>query len=276
MIDDASQVAEIPLSREKPNPARVYNYWLGGKDNWQIDRQVGDEIAEHLPDLRLMAKANRDFLVRAVEVLTRELSITQFLDIGSGLPSQELRPVHEVAQAIAPASRVLYVDNDDLVAAHCRALLRSSTREGYCDFALGDIHDPQATILDNPIMDTAFDLEQPVAVMLLSVLMYFDDEVTRDLIDTVMAAVPSGSYLTISYPTGDFDPEATARAIDVAAGHGLRYRVGTREQITGLFDGLDLVDPGVVPLLGWRPDPARLHQIDDRRVFYYAGMARKR
>jgi hypothetical protein len=265
----------IMLHRDKPNPARVYNYWLGGKDNWQIDRQVGDAIARELPDLQLMAKANRDFLVRAVDALAREFGIEQYLDIGSGLPSQELLPVHEVAQAITPASRVVYVDNDALVAAHCRALLRSSTREGYCDFVLGDIRDPKATILDSPILRAALDLGRPVAVMLLSVLMYFDDDVARELIDTVMGGLPSGSYLTISYPTGDFDPDTTARTIEVAAAHGLHYRPATREQVTALFDGLDLVDPGVVPLLGWRPKRETLHQVDEERVFYYAGMARK-
>jgi hypothetical protein len=267
--------APVFLDRSKPNAARLYSYWLGGKDTWEIDRKAGDEIAAALPDLRLMAKANRNFLVRATAALAGEFEISQFLDIGSGLPSQELRPVHEVAQAITPASRVVYVDNDELVAAHCRALLRSRTREGYCDFVLGDIRDPKATILDSPILRAALDLGQPVAVMLLSVLMYFDDDVARELIDTVMGALPSGSYLTISYPTGDFDPEATAKAIEVAAEHGLHYRVATREQVTALFDGLELVDPGVVPLLRWRPERETLHQIDEQRVFYYAGMARK-
>jgi SAM-dependent methyltransferase len=263
------------LDTDVPNAARVYNYWLGGKDNWEVDRRAGDEIAGQLPDLRLMAKANRDFLVRAVETLTGTFGITQFLDIGSGLPSQELRPVHEVAQTIDPAARVVYVDNDELVAAHCRALLRSRSSEGYCGFVLGDIRDPQATILDDPVVRTGLDLRRPVAVLALSVLMYFDDETARHLVSTVMDAVVPGSYLAISYPTGDFDRARTARAIEVAARHGLRYRAASREQVLGLFDGLELVAPGVVPLLQWRPDRNRLHQVDAHRVFYYAGMARK-
>jgi hypothetical protein len=259
---------------DRPNPARVYNYWLDGKDHFPADREVGDKMARALPDLRLMAKANRDFLVRAVRVLVGEFGITQFLDIGSGLPAQGLRSVHEVAQAIDPAARVVYVDNDPVVAAHSRALL-ASTHEGRCGFVLGDATCARSTILGDPQLPELLDLTKPVAVMLLSMLMYFDEAVVRDLIDTIMGVVPSGSFLTISFPTGDFDSEATAHAIEIAAEFGLTYRVADREEITGLFDGLALVSPGVVPLLGWRPARETLHQVDERRVFYYAGMARK-
>jgi hypothetical protein len=265
-------MAPDSVNVDQPSPARVYDYWLGGKDNYPADREVGDKMATVVPDLRLMARANRDFLVRSVQVLAGEYRISQFLDIGSGLPAAQ--PVHEVAQAINPCARVVYVDNDIQVASHSRALLKGN-REGRAEFILGDVRDPKATILDHPALPEVLDLGKPVGVMLLSMLMYFDNDVAHQLIDTVMGALPSGSFLTISFPTGDFDPHTAARAIDVAAEFGLRYRVGGRAEVTELFDALELLEPGVVPLLGWRPGKDRLREVSEHRVFYYAGMARK-
>jgi O-methyltransferase involved in polyketide biosynthesis len=266
-VDRASP--EIDITR--PHPARVYDYLLGGKDNFAVDRRAADAMTMQLPSLPTMTRANRHFLHRAVRHLVGELGVRQFLDIGSGIPT--VCNVHQAAQEIAPDSRVVYVDNDPVVAAHSRALL-SGVHPGSTAFVLADAADPAAVLAD-PVVAATLDLTEPVALMLVSVLMYFDDRTARTIIDTLLDALPPGSCLTVSHPTADFDPDVVDRAVAAAQRGGLTYRPRSAAEVHALFAGLDLVEPGVVPMLAWRPETTRGPRTDDRSVYYWAAMGRK-
>jgi S-adenosyl methyltransferase len=247
--------------------ARMYDYWLGGKDNYAADREAAELALAANPNIAPGVRANRAFLRRAVQYLAGEAGIRQFLDIGTGLPTNE--NTHQVAQAVAPGCRVVYVDSDPIVLAHARALLTSAP-EGATDYIEADARDTTA------IVRTAartLDFSQPVAVMMLLVLQYIpDSDRPRDVVSALMAAVPPGSYLTISDTTADIDGQRAARVaerLNTRMGPA-RLTMRSREQIAGFFDGLDLVEPGLVPLPQWRAlfDPAEL-------INAYAGLARK-
>ena len=253
----------------RAHPARVYDYLLGGKDNFAADREAADAMTLRLPGLPTMTRANRAFLRRAVHHLVADVGIRQFLDIGSGIPTA--CNVHEVAQAIDPGARVVYVDNDPTVAAHSRALL-TDTPGFRTAFVVGDATDPEGLIAELE-SQRVLDLTRPVALMLVSVLMYFDDETVRHIVGTLLDALPAGSHLTISHPTADFDPEVVAGAVAAAQATGLTYIPRSDAQLAELLTGLELVEPGIVPLLAWRPDgdlPVR----DERAVYYWAAMGR--
>src|SRR5690348_20721 len=186
--------------------ARVYDYWLGGKDNFAVDRAAGDLAIKAFPDVAVSARANRAFLARAVRFLASEAGIRQFLDIGTGIPTGN--NTHEVAQHVAPESRVVYVDNDPFVLSHARALL-ASRPEGVTEYVEADLRDPQK-ILD--IAARLLDLEQPVAVMLMTILQHIDDEDDPGkIVAALMAAMPPGSYLALSHPAKDIDAVSMAR-----------------------------------------------------------------
>jgi S-adenosyl methyltransferase len=254
------------------HPARVYDYWLGGKDNFPADRALAEHIMQAIPTMRAMARANRAFLTRAVRYLAGEAGIRQFLDIGTGIPTSP--NVHEVAQAVAPDARVVYVDNDPIVLAHARALL-ASQNVGETAFILGDLRKPQA-ILDHPTLTMTLDLTQPVAVLLVAVLMYFrdsEDPNPAGMVATLLGPMPPGSYLAVTHPTADFDPQAMAGAVTAAEQAGVTLVPRSRAETEALFAGLELVEPGVVPVLAWRPDtepPA-----DPHSAYYWAGVGRK-
>jgi hypothetical protein len=256
-----------------PHEARMYDYWLGGKDNYPPDRALGDLIREQVPTIGAMARANRSFMERAVGYLAREAGIRQFLDIGTGIPTAP--NVHQVAQEIEPTSRVLYVDKDPLVLAHARALM-TSTPQGRTDFVLGDFLDPDA-ILDSPALRETLDLGEPVALMLIAIVMYFDPAEGNDpypIVTRLLDALPSGSHLVMTHPTGDFDPEAAAGVQAVARQAGMTILPRGRADVSRFFDGTELVEPGVVPILSWRPrqDTAA---VDPHSVYYWGGMGRK-
>jgi S-adenosyl methyltransferase len=264
---------ELPqdINPDVAHPARVYDYWLGGKDNFPADRDLAELMIQAIPNMRAMAAANRAFLGRAVRWLAAEAGIRQFLDIGTGIPTSP--NVHEVAQAAAPESRVVYVDNDPIVLAHARALL-SGEDAGATAFILADLREPRS-ILDHPTLTKTLDLAQPVAVMLVAVLMYFrdgDHPNPFEMVATILEPMPSGSYLAVTHPTPDFNPEETAKAVAAAEAAGVTLVPRTRAEIERFFTDLDLVDPGVTPVLSWRPDepPA-----DPRVAYYWAGIARK-
>ncbi|WP_166347295.1 SAM-dependent methyltransferase [Phytoactinopolyspora limicola] len=251
--------------------ARVYDYWLGGKDNFPADRALGEAMIEVIPTLPAMARANRAFLGRAVHYLTAEAGVRQFLDIGTGIPTAG--NVHEVAQKVAPDCRILYVDHDPLVLTHARALM-TSTPEGRTEFILGDLREPEA-ILEHPALAKTLDLSQPVGLIMVAILMYFTDaEQPQRWVSTLLDALPSGSYLAITHPSADFDRAAFDAAAAAAGQAGITLASRSKVDIEGsLFAGLDVVDPGVVPVLGWRPDgepPA-----DPNAAYYWAGIARK-
>lgn len=252
------------------HPARVYDYWLGGKDNFAADRALGDAIRAAVPTIQVMARANRMFLGRAVRYLAAEAGIRQFLDIGTGIPTAG--NTHEVAQEVAPDARVVYVDNDPIVLAHARALM-TSHHAGATAFIEADIRDPQG-ILADPALAETLDLSRPVALMLVAVLMYFrDEDDPQGIVSALVDALPSGSYLTVTHPTADFDAEAMAGAVAAAEHGGITLVPRSRAQTEAFFRGLDLVEPGVVPVLAWRPDAGS--SADPLSAYYYAGVARK-
>jgi hypothetical protein len=253
------------------HPARVYDYWLGGKDNFPADRALAEHIMEAIPTMRAMAAANRAFLSRAVQYLAGEAGIRQFLDMGTGIPTSP--NVHEVAQAVAPDAKVVYVDNDPIVLAHARALLTSHD-VGETAFILGDLRQPKA-ILEHPTLHSTLDLSQPVALLLVAVLMYFRD--TEDpnpygMVSTLLEPLPSGSYVAIAHPTADFNPEAMAVAAAAAEQSGVTLVPRSQAETEAFFTGLDLVEPGVVPVLAWRPEEP---PSEPRSAYYWAGIGRK-
>jgi S-adenosyl methyltransferase len=250
------------------HPARVYDYWLGGTDNYAADREAAERVLAVTPGLRFRVRANRAFLARSVRYLASEAGIRQFLDIGTGIPSAN--NTHEVAQAVAPDSRIVYVDNDPIVLAHARALL-TSTEQGATAYVEADLGDTQA------VLDAAagtLDFSQPVALMLLGILhLIQDSEDPYAIVSRLLDAVPSMSYLAISHP-----------AIDISANQGeaqRRYneRVSTPQtlrthgEVCRFFDGLSLVPPGVVYLHTWRPDIG--DEIPDGMTSAYGGVGRK-
>ena len=249
------------------HPARVYNYWLGGKDNYAADREAAERAIAANPNILPGVRANRAFLRRAVQYLAAEAGIRQFLDIGTGLPTAE--NTHEVAQSIAPESRIVYVDNDPIVLAHARALL-TSTPEGATAYVQADAQDT-GTILAEAAK--ILDFSQPVAVMFLMILQYIPDgDQPQQIVATLMDAVPPGSYLAQSDTAGDIDTDRVATAtsrLNARMGPAQLHR-RTREQMAGYYRGLDMVEPGLVPLPEWRAlaNPAHL-------IPCYAGIGRK-
>jgi S-adenosyl methyltransferase len=230
--------------------ARVYNYWLGGKDNYAADRKAGDEAIAAYPGLVSSVRANRAFLTRAVRYLAAEAGIRQFLDIGTGIPGAN--NTHEVAQAVAPEARVVYVDNDPVVLAHARALLASGPG-GVTDYVDADLRDT-GTILSRAAQ--TLDFSRPVAVMLIAILhLISDEDQPREIVNALLDAVPAGSYLAMSHVASDIEPEAMAemakRLNRLMAEQGT-YR--SQAQVSAFFEGLEPVPPGVVRIQEWRPD----------------------
>ncbi|MEU9885299.1 SAM-dependent methyltransferase [Sphaerisporangium sp. NPDC051011] len=233
-----------------PSVARMYDYYLGGKDNFASDREAAEKIIEILPNIRDIARENREFLVRAVTYLSR-LGIRQFLDIGAGLPTQ--RNVHQVAQELAPDSRIVYVDNDPIVLSHARALLAENERV----VAVGaDMRDPEA-LLGHKEIRSHLDFSRPVAILLVGVLHFVpdDDEAAR-IVTAMKGALGPGGHLVISHGSvRALSPEKERQ------GHQVFSRTtvpGTKsrsaEQVRAFFDGLEMIEPGVVELQDWRPD----------------------
>ncbi|MDQ1032507.1 O-methyltransferase involved in polyketide biosynthesis [Streptomyces umbrinus] len=232
--------------------ARVWNYWIGGKDNFEVDQAVGDQVAGMFPVIRDVARADREFLGRAVRHLAADLGTRQFLDIGTGLPT--LDNTHEIAQRIAPESRIVYVDNDPVVLAHARKLL-TSTPEGATDYVDADAHHPE-TIIERA--GATLDLDRPVAVMMLGVLNFvLDTDRAQDIVRRVMAAVPSGSWLVLTHPTTDADlgGEGNIPAMKFWNENATPpITARSRAQVTAFFEGLDLLDPGLVSCAEWRAE----------------------
>jgi len=239
-----------------PHSARVWNYWLGGKDNYAVDRAAGDQYRETFPQIADVARAGRYFLARAVRFLAGEAGIRQFLDIGTGLPTVD--NTHEIAQRVAPESRIVYVDNDPLVLAHARALL-TSTPEGATDYIDADLRTP-ATILR--AATATLDFAAPVGLILIGTLGHVpDDEEARSIMRRLLAALPSGSYLALadSINVGEAHKEAARR---YSEGGPVGYHLRSAEQIAAFFDGLELAEPGLVPVSRWRPEPSPFEHAD--------------
>ncbi|WP_067888726.1 SAM-dependent methyltransferase [Actinomadura chibensis] len=258
----------LGLNTSVAHEARVYDYWLGGKDNYAADRDLGDAMTEAIPRLPLMARANRAFMHRLVRHVVAE-GVTQFLDIGTGIPTSP--NLHEVAQSLVPSSRVVYVDNDPLVLAHARALMTSDPA-GATAYVHADLTDPDS-ILADPLLEQTLDLAEPVALTLVAVLMYFTDEQRPERwVARLADALAPGSLIAVSHPTGDFDPPAVEAAVRAARAAGITLVCRDRAGFEALFGGATLLEPGVVPLAAWRPDTP---PDDPRGTYYYAGLARK-
>ena len=233
-----------------PHMSRVYDYWLGGKDNFEADRRAAEAGYKAFPGVLQSVRANRAFLARLVRHLVTEAGIRQFLDVGSGLPTAS--NTHEIAQEKVPESRIVYVDNDPVAVMHARVMLQSSP-EGRTDFCQADARDP-AFILEKAA--ATLDFRKPVAVIMLGVLHYLhDEEQVAAITAAFSAAVAAGSHLAISHLASDIEPEVMARYVAALAENGVpRSALRSREQVAGLFAGLDLLAPGVVPVSRWRPD----------------------
>ena len=268
--DTGTQQVPPEINTNVPQSARVYDYWLGGKDHFPADRALGDAIAEALPTIRTQVRAQRAFLGRAVRYLTRDAGIRQYLDIGTGIPSAG--NVHDVAQEVAPESRVLYVDNDPIVLAHARALM-AGTAEGPVAFIQADLREPEA-ILSDPAVAGTLDLDQPVGLVLIGVMHHLrDDDDPRRIVATLVDALAPGSYLVLSQSTPDFDPDAMRALAAASEQGGIPNVPRSLADTEPFFAGLELVEPGLVPMATWRPDPGA--EQDPRSVYAYGGVARK-
>jgi len=263
------------INTSVPNPARIYDYLLGGKDNYPADREVADQVVAIAPVARDVVQDNRAFLRRVVRFLTREAGIRQFIDLGSGLPTQG--NVHEIAQAIAPEARVVYVDNDAMVVTHSRALLAGDNTLA----VQADLREPGAT-LGHPEVRELIDFDQPIALLLVAILHFLpDDQDPLGIVARFREALPAGSYLAISHGTRDVParPDMSAEAMSEMGARVERlYQQTTasivtrsRAQVERFFDGFELVDPGLVEIQRWRPD-------DERSLLpggFYGGVGRK-
>jgi hypothetical protein len=250
------------------HPARRYNYWLDGKDNFAADRVSGDAIAATFPGIRLSVRENRKFLRRAVAFLAGEAGIDQFLDVGTGLPTAD--NTHEVAQRITPHARIVYVDNDPIVLTHARALLTSSP-QGATAYIDADVREP-GKILSNPELSATLDTDRPIGLVMLAVLHFVRDfEDPYGVVRTLVDAMPSGSYLVMSHATYDLVDPAKVEKLETLSGGQWRSR--SRAEFARFFDGLELVDPGVVPIGDWRPDPG-VARPDPAQIVTYGAVAR--
>jgi hypothetical protein len=247
-------MAELPpeIDTSRPHPARVYDYLIGGESNFAADRETAAKVLAKSPNARIAPRENRAFLGRAVRFLTAEAGLRQFLDIGAGLPTAN--NVHQVAQAIEPSSRIVYVDNDPLVLVHARALLTSAP-EGRTAYIQADVRDPEA-ILAAPATRELLDFSQPVGLMLLGVLhLLADADKPAEIVATLLSALPSGSYLVASHLTTEHDRERTAAGQAAMRDAGITMQKRDSDVFAEIaFNGLDLVAPGVVLVSEWRPE----------------------
>ncbi|GGQ76142.1 MULTISPECIES: SAM-dependent methyltransferase [Streptomyces] len=238
------------LNTSVAHNARVWNYWIGGKDNYEVDQRVGEHVAGMFPLIREIARADRWFLGQAVRFLAEEQGVRQFLDIGTGLPTAD--NTHEIAQRVAPDSRIVYVDNDPIVLAHARTLLTGTT-QGVTDYIDADVHDP-AQILERA--SATLDFTRPVAVMMLGILNFvLDLDAARNIVREVMADVPAGSFLVLTHPTHDSEVGgegqiAAMKFWNENATPPITARGGA--EIAGFFEGLELLEPGLVSCSRWR------------------------
>jgi S-adenosyl methyltransferase len=260
------------IDTSKPHPARMYDYYIGGKNHFAADRAVADRVIASWPATRIGLRENRKFLGRVVRYLAAEAGIRQFLDIGSGLPATN--NVHEVAQAAAPSSRVVYVDNDPMVLAHSRALLTSSP-EGRTAYVQADLRSP-LSIVSSPVVREVLDFGKPVALMLIAVLHFlYDEDKPDEVAGTLLGALPPGSYLAASHMTLEHDAAAVGGGQQIYLDAGIPMHARDADQFARLaFSGLEMVSPGVVLVSEWRPD-SRAPRPTPAEVSCYGGVARK-
>jgi SAM-dependent methyltransferase len=268
------QASNRRIDTSRPHPARRYNYWLGGKDHFQADRDSAAMIEQIMPSVSLAAKEGRKFHGRAVRYLA-EAGVRQFLDIGTGLPAPN--NTHEVAQSVDPTARVVYVDNDPLVLAHARALLHGGP-QGRTAYLEADLRHPH-TILHSPHVYSTLDLQQPVALLLVAVMHFIlDDDRPYDVVGQLLDVLPSGSYLVVSHATTDFMPPEQLAILEAANARVERredrVRLRSQAEVERFFDGLELVPPGVCSLADWRPTDPQAPRPTPAEICALGGVAR--
>jgi len=275
MADDTTAAGDEGIARvarlrtDVSHSARIWNYWLGGKDHYPVDEEVGDQILGFVPALPRSAVADRAFLSRAVRHLAGQEGIRQFLDIGTGLPTAD--NTHEVAQRVDPCCRIVYVDNDPLVLTHAHALL-TSTREGATDYIEADVQDPEKIIRGAA---ETLDFDRPVAITMLGILNFvMNTDEAVSIVHRLLDAVPAGSHLVISHPTTEVDGEAMTQAVEYWNSQGSALMtLRSRADLSRLFDRVDLLEPGLVSCSRWRPEPGTAEPVE---VTHFGGVGRKR
>lgn len=271
--DNGDLTSDSPdLSTERAHGARIYDYILGGKDNYAADRAAGDATLQVWPALRIHMQANRSFMHRVARYLAADKGIRQFLDIGTGIPTSP--NFHEVVQAVAPECRVVYVDNDPIVLVHAQALMRS-TPEGRTTYIEADMREPEK-IISAPQLVNTLDLSRPVGLTLIAMVHFIeDDDEAYRVVKRIVDVLPSGSYFAAAIATDDFAPEVLAQVQEVYHSHGETLRFRSHAQAERFFEGLELEEPGVVQIHKWRPDAADVGNIDDADIAMYGAIARK-
>nr|WP_236705922.1 SAM-dependent methyltransferase [Frankia sp. ACN1ag] len=261
----------VDLKTDQPHSARMYDYYLGGKDHFPVDRDAAERTLAVFPNARIAAQANRAFMIRTTRHLAAQAGIRQFLDIGTGIPTSP--NLHEAAQGIAPDARVVYADNDPIVLTHARALL-ATTPEGRTAYLDADLHDPES-ILGAPELRATLDLTRPVALSLIATIHFFpDSDDPHALLRRLLQALPSGSHLTLTHATADYD-EGMERVAATYRANGIPAQQRGRTEVARFFDGLDLLDPGLQIVHRWRPDDDTPDGLTDAQVSFYGAVGRK-
>ncbi|MBN3931413.1 SAM-dependent methyltransferase [Streptomyces verrucosisporus] len=260
------------IDTSRPHPARMYDYYLGGSDNYEVDREAAERLMKMAPDVRVSARANRDFLGRAVRTVVEELGIRQIIDVGTGIPTSP--NTHEIARAAAPDTRVVYVDNDPIVSVHAGAKL---TGAGNAEFVLADARRPEA-VIEHPAVRELIDFDRPVALLLVAVLHFVkDEEDPAGLVAALGGALPPGSCLVLTHGTSDFHgKEKAEEGTGVYRNATAQVSLRSHAEILSFFDGWGLTDPGLVQLPLWRPDGPVPETGELRRVALYGGVGVKR
>ena len=266
---------EPDLSTGRAHSARVYDYLLGGKDNYAVDRNAAQAIMRLWPAVRIAALANRSFMHRAARFMA-EQGITQFLDIGTGIPTEP--NLHQVVQRVTPAARVVYVDNDPLVLVHAAAFMDSDPR-GRTTYLQADLRDPESILGSRELRDV-LDTDRPIGLSMIALLHFVtDDDEARAVLGRLMAALAPGSFLALTHGSDEFDPERMQALAEVYAASGFAYRFRGHAEIAALLDGLELVEPGIVQIQAWRPQRIRgapaEPPIDRRDIAGYGVVAQK-
>ncbi|MFD3521550.1 SAM-dependent methyltransferase [Streptomyces sp. NPDC058653] len=259
------------IDTSRPHPARMYDWFLGGKDNYPVDEEMARQLLALNPLGREMAKCNRAFMHRATRWLGAEAGVRQYLDIGTGIPTEP--NLHQIAQEVAADSRVVYTDNDPIVLRHAEALLRSSA-EGLTEYVQADAREPDEIVEQ---AGRILDFKKPVALSLIALLHFVPDEDgAHELVHKLLEPLPSGSYLVISHTTGDFDPDNVEKAKELYRAKGVPLALRSRDEVAQFFDGLEMVEPGVSLVADWRPELGDVVPVpDDAVIAGYVGVARK-